>query len=246
MDATLAPPTTVLDETQRAWLRQMAGALKIRLTDGPVQPEASEDGNAISSGAGDGESRGVHSLAGFTNVAPKPGSPQPVPLSQRKAPPPPGGPLQETPQAQNPTSPPKPKERFVVPVPREEKFAISNARTLAEVTKLVESGGAPTSAVLGDYHRVVNEAVNSPYVSSETSRLGRLLDGKVPNAAETEQRRESYAKLNEAVKAGKVEVAARISRELHLPIRFEEIQLHIQEEQTAALPHALATISGRR
>ena len=57
-----------------------------------------------------------------------------------------------------------------------------------------------------------------------------MLEDKIPDAAETNKIRENYGRLNEAVMYGKVEVAARISRELGLPIQYEQISLHIQEE----------------
>ena len=58
-----------------------------------------------------------------------------------------------------------------------------------------------------------------------------MLDGKVPDEDETNKLRESNAKLNEAVMYGQVEDAARISRELGLPIRDEDILHHLEEEK---------------
>jgi hypothetical protein len=98
---------------------------------------------------------------------------------------------------------------------RKDQLPISAATTAADVTKIVESkkGHAGlTESQLDGFSNIARDAA-------------RFNTGvpQVPSAQETKQIREGYAKLNAALSSGNVEEAARVSRDLGLPISEQEI-----------------------
>jgi hypothetical protein len=104
---------------------------------------------------------------------------------------------------------------------------IAKATTRGELEKIILAGGGATAKDLHRIHAIARQAANT----GTGPREARMLDGKVPDEDETNKIRESSARLNEAVMYGQVEDAARISRELGLPIRAEDIEHHLEEEK---------------
>ena len=142
MSATIKKPKAVLDDTQRTWLKRIADAMGFRTADaGQLEHDSVEPPPTGSM------------FASIANAAPNAVPLQQAPLAQSKTPPQPTTSPQKQTQPQPRVAPAKPQERFVVPVPRFDNFPITNAKTLAEVTKFVESGGRPTAVDLERYSR---------------------------------------------------------------------------------------------
>jgi hypothetical protein len=200
----------LLTETQRIWLKQLYDLLQVRVADGPTQSGALP-------------TRPDSALDG-ADADPKRGSLPPRPLYQSQTLPQQTAPGQ--PQAQ-PKPRSAPKARFVVPVPRFDNFPIAKATEKDELEKLIIAQGGAKAKDLGKIRAIAREAANM----GVGPREARMLDGKVPDEDETNQIRESGAKLNKAVMYGQVEDAARISRELGLPIRDDDISRHLAEEK---------------
>ena len=100
---------------------------------------------------------------------------------------------------------------------RKDNLPITGAKTEEDVTKIVEEpkgNKGLTAAKLDEMHQILREA-DSP-MNGNTG-----VPTMVPSAEETKKIRAKYAKLNDGLSNGNLEEAARMSRELGLPISDE-------------------------